>query len=80
MHKLATPLAVTTSTSVCACGYIVTPNCTRYCLFSVYQRLAASVGIIRDMAGCHIVENRWVTSGAASCIELRELMMGEPEY
>ena len=63
------------SACVCACGYIVhgvrAPVYTRWCLFSLQHGLAASVGIFRDKAGCYVVENRWITSGAAFCVEGR---------
>ena len=55
---------------ICVRG-VHTPDYTQWCLFSLQHGLAASVGIFRDKAGCYVVDNRWVTSGAALCVEQR---------
>ena len=50
-----------------------TPDYSRQCLFSLQHGLAASVGIVQDKAGRYVVDNRWVASGAALCVEWRKL-------
>ena len=68
---------------ICSCGYIVkvhAPDYTWWSLFSLQHGLAASVGIVRDKAGCYVVHNCWVTSGAELCFEQRKLIAAKPEY
>ena len=65
----------------CECSYIArvsAPYCRRRCLFSLYNGLAVSVGIVPGKAD--VVDNRLVTSGTALYVERRKLTAGEPEF